>query len=48
VEKTTDLSQTNFFTHNGVSSTPRLSGVQTHNFSGDLLPLKAKKDYKKE
>ena len=32
-EKTTDLSQT--LSHNFVSSTPRLRGIQTHNVSGD-------------
>ena len=32
-EKTTNLSQT--LSHNFVSSTPRLSGIQTHNVTGD-------------
>jgi hypothetical protein len=36
-EKTTDLSQVTdkLLSHNVVSSTTRMSGVQTHNFSGD-------------
>ena len=36
-EKTTDLSQVTdkLYRHNVVSSTPRLSGVRTHNVSGD-------------
>jgi hypothetical protein len=36
-EKTTDLSHVaeKTLSHNDVSSTPRLSGVRTHNFSGD-------------
>ena len=35
-EKTTDLSQVmTTLSHNVVSSTPRLSRVQTHNVSGD-------------
>ena len=38
LEKTTDLSQVTDKTlsHNVVSSTPRLSGVRTHNISGDM------------
>ena len=35
-EKTTNLSQvTETLSHKVLSSTPRLSGIQTHNFSGD-------------
>jgi len=35
-EKTTELSQlTDKLYHNVVSSTPRPSGIRTHNFSGD-------------
>jgi len=35
-EKTTDLPQVNdTLSHNVVSSTPRLSGIRTHNVSGD-------------
>jgi hypothetical protein len=35
-EKTTDLPQiTDTLSHNVVSSTPRLSGIRTHNISGD-------------
>ena len=38
-EKTTDLPQVNDKTlsHNVVSSTPHLSGLRTHNISGDRL-----------
>ena len=37
VDKTSDLSQVTdkLLSHNVVSSTTRMSGVQTHNFSGD-------------
>jgi len=37
-EKTTDLPQITdkLFSHNVVSSTPRLSGVRTHNVSDDM------------
>ena len=35
-EKSTDLPQiTDTLSHNVVSSTPRLSGIRTHNISGD-------------
>jgi len=35
-EKTTDLPQVwQTLSHNVVSSTPRLSGIWTHNFNGD-------------
>ena len=37
VDKTSDLSQVTdkLLSHNVVSNTTRMSGVQTHNFSGD-------------
>jgi hypothetical protein len=37
LEKTTDLPQVTdkVLSHNVVSSTPRLSGIRTHNVSGD-------------
>ena len=34
-EENTDLSQVTDKSHNVVSSTPHLSEIQTHNFSGD-------------
>ena len=35
-KKTTDLSQVTDKLYHFVQSTPRMSGVRTHNFSGDM------------
>jgi len=35
LEKTTDASHWQTFSHNVVSNTPRLSGIRTHNVIGD-------------